>query len=80
MSASQRAIDNYIFEDIYKAKEEDQNRVAISFKGVDYTFFELEQSVNYFAKVLLDKGVKPNDHIALLSLNSFKTSPTLIGS
>ena len=71
MSASQRAIDNYIFEDIYKVKEEDQNKVAISFKGVDYTFFELEQSVNYFAKVLLNKGVKPNDHIALLSLNSF---------
>lgn len=71
MSASQRAIDNYIFEDIYKVKEEDQNKVAISFKGVDYTFFELEQSVNYFAKILLNKGVKPNDHIALLSLNSF---------
>ena len=71
MSASQRAIYNYIFEDIYKVKEEDQDKVAISFKGVDYTFFELEQSVNYFAKVLLDKGVKPNDHIALLSVNSF---------
>ena len=71
MGASQRQIDNYIFEDIYKVNEDNRDKIAISFKGVDFTFFELEQSVNYFARLLLDKGVKPNDHIALLSLNSF---------
>ena len=71
MNAPQRPIDNYIFEDIYKVNEEHHNDIAISFKGVNYTFLELEQSVNLFAKKLIDKGVKPDDHVALLSLNSY---------
>ena len=71
MHASQREIGNYIFEDIYKATEKNKNVTAISFKGINYSFVELEQSVNYFAKVLIDKGVKPDDHVGLISLNSF---------
>ena len=71
MSATQRPIDNYLFEDIYKVSEEHQHKVAINFKGVNYTFFELDKSVNYFAKLLLDKGVKPNDHIGIISVNSY---------
>lgn len=71
MNAPQRPIDNYIFEDIYKVNEEHHNDIAISFKGVNYTFLELEQSVNLFAKKLIDRGVKPDDHVALLSLNSY---------
>ena len=71
MYASQRPIDYYIFEDIYKVNKAQQKKTAISFKGVNYSFFELEQSVNYFAKKLIDIGIKPNDHVALLSLNSF---------
>ena len=71
MSATQRPIDNYLFEDIYKVSEEHQHKVAINFKGVNYTFFELDKSVNYFAKLLLDKGVKPNDHVGIISVNSY---------
>ena len=71
MPASQRPIDNYIFEDIYKVSEEKQNIPAISFKGVSYTFKELNDSVNYFAAKLLKKGVKPNDHVGLLGMNSY---------
>ena len=66
MPASQKPIDNYIFEDIYKVSEDKQNIPAISFKGVTYTFKELNDSVNYFAAKLLKKGVKPNDHVGLL--------------
>ena len=71
MSASQRPIGNYIFEDIYKVSEENQNKIAISFKGVSYTFKELNDSVNYFASKLIKKGVKPNDHVGLLGMNSY---------
>ena len=71
MGATQRPIDNYLFEDIYKVSEEHQHKVAINFKGVNYTFFELDKSVNYFAKLLLDKGVKPNDHVGIISVNSY---------
>ena len=71
MPTNQRPIDNYIFEDIYKPDEEHLNENAIWFKGVNYTFSELDRSVNYFAKKLLDMGVKPHDHVGLLSLNSF---------
>ena len=71
MPASQRPIDNYIFEDIYKVSEDKQNIPAISFKGVTYTFKELNDSVNYFAAKLLKKGVKPNDHVGLLGMNSY---------
>ena len=71
MSAPQKQIDNYIFEDIYKVNDDLKGQTAIWFKKKKYSFFELEQSVNYFAKQLIDKGVKPNDHVALISLNSF---------
>ena len=71
MPASQKPIDNYIFEDIYKVSEDKQNIPAISFKGVTYTFKELNDSVNYFAAKLLKKGVKPNDHVGLLGMNSY---------
>lgn len=71
MSAPQKRIDNYLFEDIYKVNDELKDKTAIWFKKTKYSFFELEQSINYFAKKLLDKGVKPNDHVALLSINSF---------
>lgn len=71
MSASQRPIDNYIFEDIYKVSEDKQNIPALSFKGVSYTFKELNDSVNYFASKLIKKGVKPHDHVALLGMNSY---------
>ena len=71
MSASQREIGNYIFEDLYKVSEEHQKDIAITFKGVGYSFFELEQSVNEFAKTLLEMGVKKDDHVGLLSINSY---------
>ena len=65
MNAPQRPIGNYIFEDIYKVDEEKQNKVAISFKGVNYSFLELEKSVNYFAKELINKGVKEFNELSI---------------
>ena len=71
MPASQKPIGSYIFEDIYKVSEDKQDIIALSFKGVSYTFRELNDSVNYFASKLLKKGVKPNDHVGLLGMNSY---------
>lgn len=71
MSAEQKQIDNYIFEDIYKVPEGKKDQTAVWFKGNEYSFRELEQSVNYFAKELIKKGVKRGEHVALISLNTF---------
>ena len=67
----ERQLDNYLFEDIYKIEESKKQISAISFKGVSYTFFEMEQSVNYYAHFLASKGVKKGDHVALLGTNSY---------
>ena len=53
MLAIQKPIDNYIFEDIYKVEEEYKNTPAICYKGISYTFDELDKSVDYFASLLL---------------------------
>ena len=63
-------INNYLFEDIYNLNEEDSLKIGLSFKGVSYTYKEIKQSVDYLANVLVSKGVKVNDHVALLSMNS----------
>ncbi len=68
---NQRPIDNYTFEDIYKAPKEKKDEIALSFKGEKYSFDELEKSVNYFAYLLKQKGVKANDHVGLLAMNSY---------
>ena len=67
----QRPIDNYTFEDIYNLPAPLNEKEALFFRGVKYSFKELNDSVNYFANQLKEKGVKPGDHIALLSLNSY---------
>lgn len=64
-------IDNYLFEDIYKVSEEYSGVTAIHFDGKKYSYKEIEQSVDYFAHLLKDRGVKKNDHVALLAMNSF---------
>lgn len=63
--------DFYLFEDIYKLDSPKCDGVAINFQGINYTYKELEQSVNYFCHVLDKKGVKKGDHVALLSFNSY---------
>ena len=62
---------NYLFEDIYKLNDEESNKIAINFKGVPYTFKELEKSVDYYCRILVSKGVKPGDHVALLGMNCY---------
>ena len=64
-------IDNYLFEDIYKVGKEDSNKIAISFKGTNYTFKEVEKSVDYFCHILKSKGIKKGDHVGLLGFNSY---------
>ena len=62
---------NLLFEDIYKLNDEESNKIAINFKGVSYTFKEIEKSVDYYCHILVSKGVKPNDHVALLGMNCY---------
>ena len=64
-------IGNYLFEDIYKLDEEQSKKIAVSFKGVSYSFEEINQSVDYYCHQLKKIGVNKDDHVALLSMNSF---------
>lgn len=64
-------IKNYLFEDIYNLDEEKSKGDALWFKGNLYTFDELRKSVDYFAHLLVKKGVKKGDHVALLGMNSY---------
>ncbi len=64
-------IDNYLFEDIYKLSDEDSDKIGLNFKGTNYTFKEIEKSVDYFAHLLKEKGVKKGDHVALLGMNCY---------
>ena len=64
-------LNNYLFEDIYKLNDEESSKAAISFKGVSYTFKEIEKSVDYYAHILVSKGVKPGEHVALLGMNCY---------
>lgn len=64
-------LNNYLFEDIYKLSNSDASKVALNFKGVSYTFKEIEKSVDYYAHILTSKGVKPGEHVALLGMNCY---------
>lgn len=64
-------IENYLFEDIYKLDEEKSQIIGLNFKGTPYTFKEIERSVDYYCHVLVSKGVKPGDHVALLGMNCY---------
>lgn len=45
------------------------NKVAIVFRGQEITFGELKERVFRFANGLIEAGIKPNDHVALLMPN-----------
>ena len=66
-----KEIKNYIFSDIYDVSEEDSKKIAICFEKKKYSYDELSKSVDYFANTLLKMGVKKDDHVAILSMNSF---------
>lgn len=63
--------DNYLFEDIYKLDDEKSKINAISFKGVKYTYKEVEKSVDYYCHKLVEAGVKKGDHVGLLGMNCY---------
>ena len=67
----ERKIDNYLLEDIYKLDETKCQKIGISFDVFKFTFKEIEQSVDYFSHLLVEKGVKPGDHVALLGTNCY---------
>ena len=67
----EKELGNYLFEDIYKLDENERDKVAINFKGVSYTFYELERSVDYYCHFLSKQGVKKGDHVALLGMNCY---------
>ena len=46
-----RELDNYLFEDIYKLDEEKCQIYGINFKDTNYTFKEIEKSVDYYSHV-----------------------------
>ena len=64
-------IKNYIFSDIYEVPAEYSQKIAICYENKKYSYNELYKSVNYFSNILLKMGVKKNDHVAILSMNSF---------
>ena len=66
-----KEINNYIFSDIYEVSEEYSKKVAICFNNIKYSYDDLSKSVDYFANILLKMGVKKDDHVAILSMNSF---------
>lgn len=66
-----RELDNYLFEDIYKLDEEKCQIYGINFKDTNYTFKEIEKSVDYYSHVLVNKGIKKGDHVALLGMNCY---------
>ena len=45
------------------------NKVAIVFRGQEITFGELKERVFRFANGLIEAGIQPNDHVALLMPN-----------
>ncbi len=71
MHEAQRKIGNYIFEDIYRLDSDKKDKPAIYYKGDIFSFDELDKSVNYLASILKEKGIKKDDHVALLSMNSY---------
>ena len=66
-----KEINNYIFSDIYEVPEEYSQKIAVCFEKKKYSYNELSKSVDYFANILLKMGVKKDDHVAILSMNSF---------
>lgn len=66
-----KEIKNYMFSDIYEVPEEYSQKIAICFEKKKYSYDELSKSVDYFANTLLKMGVKKDDHVAILSMNSF---------
>lgn len=68
---TKRDIGFYLFEDIYKLDEEKGSGIGVNFQGINYSFKDVERSVDYFCRLLTEKGVKKDDHVALLSMNSY---------
>ena len=67
----QYELDNYLFEDIYKLGEDKCDKTALIFKGVHYSFKEIEKSVDYYCHILVKQGVKKGDHVGLLGMNCY---------
>ena len=65
------ALKDYLFDDIYRVEGKKKTAPAVWFEGVEYTYEELEKSVDYYAHFLSSHGVKQGDHVALLGVNSF---------
>lgn len=66
-----KEIGNYLFEDIYKVDEAYKQTIGINFKDTSYTFDEINRSVDYYAHLLTNQGVKKGDHVALLGMNCY---------
>lgn len=66
-----KEINNYLFSDIYEVSEEYSQKIAICFEKKKYSYNELSKSIDYFANILLKMGVKKDEHVAILSMNSF---------
>lgn len=62
---------NFLFEDIYKADPAKKDVIGVCFEGVQYSYGEIEKSVDYYACFLSSHGVKAGDHVALLGVNSY---------
>lgn len=65
------AIDNYLYSDIYDLPTVHQNKIAVVFNKEKYTFRDIKRSVDYLCHKLVIMGVRPGDHVALISMNSY---------
>lgn len=76
---------NYTPEDItfYELIEDQCERnphnIAFSYENVDYTYADLRNSIDDFALMLIERGVKPADHVALWSYNSYSWVVAFMG-
>ena len=61
----------YLFEDIYSLDTEKSKGDALWYKGDLFSFADIKNSVDYFANLLVKKGVKKGDHVALIGMNSY---------
>ncbi|MFE3188493.1 long-chain-fatty-acid--CoA ligase [Nocardia sp. NPDC059240] len=56
------------------------DRVAYRFEGTDRTYAALDDRVNRLANALLERGVRPGDRIAVLTLNNIETVEAYLAS
>lgn len=68
------------FFDLIKEQQNlNPNNIAFHFDGVDYTYSDLVSDIETFADMLLKKGIKEQEHVALWGYNSYSWVVAFLG-